>query len=163
MKLTLASKIVALLSTAAGVHAGKTAPPAPVPAGESTADPTADPTASPITPQSPIFPMGYDYTPEDGFVDDEPCMQTRYEVNTPGSELTCDVPNSEGKFWRTINLRAPSSCIEGRRLVIDDLELGVKFKRSWMDFAVSAHVFSVANTHLILHDMVILYNPYLYI
>ena len=47
------------------------------------------------------------------------------------------VSKEDNKFWKQVSLKAPPSCVDGRRLQIDELEINVEFYDSLRDFAVS--------------------------
>lgn len=84
--------------------------------------------------------MEYNPTPQ-GFSTGQ-CLNTLYQVNHPDSTLTCEGRNTHGlgtggKFWKRIQLKAPLTCIDGRRLLIEELNMESVFKVSMNDFAVS--------------------------
>ena len=83
----------------------------------------------------------------DGFTKDTSCMNTKYQIDHTES-LQClssslgitengSVVDGNDKFWKQISLKAPPSCVDGRRLKIDELEISVEFYDSLRDFAVS--------------------------
>ena len=83
----------------------------------------------------------------DGFTKDTSCMNTKYQIDHTES-LQCLSSSTLGitengsvvdddKFWKQISLKAPPSCVDGRRLKIDELEISVEFYDSLRDFAVS--------------------------
>ena len=86
----------------------------------------------------------------DGFTKDTSCMNTKYQLDHDAT-LTCQsspsslgsitengsvVQDDDAKFWKQISLKAPPSCVDGRRLQIDELEINVEFYDSLRDFAV---------------------------
>ena len=86
----------------------------------------------------------------DGFTKDTSCMNTKYQLDHDAT-LTCQsspsslgsitengsvVQDDDAKFWKQISLKAPPSCVDGRRLTIDELEINVEFYDSLRDFAV---------------------------
>mmetsp|Transcript_2732 Transcript_2732/g.6861 ORF Transcript_2732/g.6861 Transcript_2732/m.6861 type:complete len:1343 (+) Transcript_2732:394-4422(+) len=69
-----------------------------------------------------------------------PCLDELFQDTRPSGPLTCDpAQRRKKKFWTKVSMKAPATCIEGRRLEIEDLEFESKFRESYRDFAVFAY------------------------
>ena len=67
------------------------------------------------------------------------CLGDRYRASNPPestSTPTC-AGSSEDKFWKSISLNVPSTCIAGRRLAVEGLSFESSFDADAYDFAVS--------------------------
>ena len=67
------------------------------------------------------------------------CLGERYRASNPPestSTPTC-AGSSKGKFWKSISLNVPSTCIAGRRLAVEGLSFESSFDADAYDFAVS--------------------------
>lgn len=75
------------------------------------------------------------YFPSEGFSTGL-CLNDLYQAYHPESTLTC----TGNKFWKTISLKAPPSCVEGQRLTVEELSFESEFVNDAYDFAVSLHL-----------------------
>lgn len=68
------------------------------------------------------------------------CLGERYRASNP-PESTSTPPtcagSSKDKFWKSISLNVPSTCIAGRRLAVEGLSFESSFDADAYDFAVS--------------------------
>jgi hypothetical protein len=72
------------------------------------------------------------YFPENGYSTGT-CLNSLYQVYHPESTLTCE----GNKFWKTVSLKAPTECVMGQRLNIEELTFVSTFTSDAYDFAVS--------------------------